>query len=146
MKLELKHLTYYLPYGLKMICLNYYEEEDIPYQKWLLSSLSVNDFDNRELDEWWNEQGDNFYVNSEFKPILRPLSDLTKEIEVNGEKFIPTEKLSVHLFDWDFIDYVVNRKHTEGIPFWVIQKILEWNFDIFGLIPQELAIDINRIN
>jgi hypothetical protein len=25
------------------------------------------------------------------KPILRPLSDLTKEIEVNGEKFIPIE-------------------------------------------------------
>lgn len=31
---------------------------------------------------------------SDTKPILRPLSDLTKEIEVNGEKFVPMVELA----------------------------------------------------
>jgi len=32
MKLELKHLVPYLPYKLKMISLNYYEGDDIPWE------------------------------------------------------------------------------------------------------------------
>jgi len=49
---------------------------------------------------------------SEFKPLLRPLSDLTKEIEHNGETIIPLQELSkimllkveCHIFMGDYID------------------------------------------
>ena len=66
MKLELKHLAGYLPYGLKY--------KDIPKGFDGIRELDIKTFD------WCLENG---------KPILRPLSDLTKEIEVNGEKFVP---------------------------------------------------------
>jgi hypothetical protein len=42
---------------------------------------------------------------SDIKPILKPLSDLTKEIEVNGEKFVPLEILGQkHIEDGFFED------------------------------------------
>jgi hypothetical protein len=38
-----------------------------------------------------------------YKPIMRPLSDLTNEIEVNGEKFVPIvelAKIAFPLYKW----------------------------------------------
>ena len=63
-KLELKHLAPYLPYGLNGI----HGDKRI-------------DFNSANI---WV-----FTLNA--KPIFRPLSDLTKEIEHNGEKFVPME-------------------------------------------------------
>jgi hypothetical protein len=79
----------------------------------------------------------------DMKIILRPFSDITKEIEVNGEKFVPSEKIGIHLFDYDFM--YIYRKETNGIPFWVVQKLLEWNFDLYGLIESDNAININTL-
>lgn len=80
----------------------------------------------------------------EFKPILRPLSDLTKEIEHNGEKFVPSEKLAFHLFEKSDREYYLNGG-INGVPFWVSQKYFEWHFDVFGLIEKGLAINKNDI-
>jgi hypothetical protein len=142
MKLELKHLAGYLPYGLKYKCngnIYYYEH------------CSTRDFD---------------YENS--KPILRPLSDLTKEIEVNGEKFVPIIVLAKMAygnfsytkvsfseneywigvsFDSGNYGYSVNRGMIElSNRYDVMLKLLEWHFDIYGLIENGLAIDINTLN
>lgn len=79
MQLELKHLAPYLPYGLKgkmvegdsiydVISIDIYGNLDI---------LSENKFDN-----------DNIGIEG-LKPILRPLSDLTREIEHNKENVVP---------------------------------------------------------
>jgi len=85
----------------------------------------------------------------EFKPLLRPLSDLTKEIEVNGEKFVP--------LDWFDKNYApLSCSHEEMkehfmketltvMPFVVIQKLIEWHFDVFGLIEKGLAINLNEL-
>ncbi|MGJ1432867.1 hypothetical protein ACR79M_14930 [Sphingobacterium spiritivorum] len=62
-KLKLEHLAPYLAYGLKLM----YNDGSIRG----LLHLDVSG------------------VSSVFKPILRPLSDLTKEIEHTGERFIP---------------------------------------------------------
>lgn len=70
MKLELKHLAAYLPYELKM----YYETLLGVKRHWILRCGTIS-----EAIVYQN------------KPILRPLSDLTKEIEVNGEKFVLTK-------------------------------------------------------
>lgn len=66
-KIELKHVAGYLPYGLKMISQNDFVAP-------LIRELRVDGFQ--------------FMIDTR-KPILRPLSDLTKEIEVNGEKIVP---------------------------------------------------------
>jgi hypothetical protein len=87
------------------------------------------------------------FINSSYKPILRPLSDLTKEIEVNGERFVPIVELS----------YYANEQTNKGkvglewgivntFPYLDIQKLLSWHFDIYNLIEQGLAIDINTLN
>ena len=32
------------------------------------------------------------------------------------------------------------RKEINNCPYWITQKLLEWHFDIFGLINKGLAI------
>jgi hypothetical protein len=83
---------------------------------------------------------------NEFKLILRPLSDLITEINIDfdDEKFTPYEvirrkggcnsEVGLH----SKID-----KGTLGIKFAVM--LLEWHFDVFGLIEKGLAIDINTL-
>jgi len=76
------------------------------------------------------------------KPIFRPLSDLTKEIEHNGVKFIPAQKLGESGFVFPGHTWV---HMVLELPYWVIEKLIEWHFDVFGLIEKGLAIDINTI-
>ena len=121
MKLELKHLAPYLPYGLKF--------KDIPkgYNKDRL--LNIVSF------EWCLSNG---------KPILRPLSDLTKEIKVNGNLFTPNHHPLFKIFISADMDWFI-----DNCPFFVdygqVQKLLEWHFDVFGLIDAGLAIDKNTL-
>lgn len=77
-----------------------------------------------------------------YKIVKHPLSDLTKEIEVNGEKFVPLKKMgyNVSWYGWDFYKInILEQKYSD------IQKLLEWHFDIYGLIEKGLAIDINTL-
>jgi len=138
MKLELKHLAGYLPYGLKM--------------------LANNDFVSPKIRKL-TVDGYQFIVNTR-KPILRPLSDLTKEIENNGEKFVPINVLNEAFrpMSKDLVPYGYNGKleidiDTENYSqtidlmdgFCIAQKLYEWHFDIHGLIEKGLAIDINTL-
>ena len=134
MKLELKHLAGYLPYELKGIFTIYNTEQTV-------RSLSVI-YINRELEY------------RHFKPILRPLSDLTKEIEVNGDIFIPLDIISSHLEyelnynseENEFSTKQINRLFIMEIPYLAIDCMLEWHFDIYGLIENGLAIDMNTLD
>ena len=83
---------------------------------------------------------------TDFKPILRPLSDLTKEIEVNGEKFLPLDELAI-IEEVVCLQYSTEFFETsiKYLPNWIIEKLLEWHFDIYELIEKGLAIDINTI-
>ena len=128
MKLELKHIIGYLPYGLKGIS----TEENIgietikgfsTYGKFNTVNI-ITDIDDIDIEL--------------FKPILRPL-DLTKEIEVNGVKFVPK--------DWLRINYI-GENIGLNLATWsyrTIEKLYEWHFDIHGLIEKGLAIDINTL-
>jgi len=157
MKLELKHIAPYLPYELKM---KHYENNRIG----ILQGVSTNTL-GQPYSLCVNTNWCNYFV---YKPILRPLSDLTKEIEVNGKKFVPIDVIGEdfdlnicdcdYVSDWsergdNFLDYVnefIEQKHGNHhlnfLPFGFIQKLIEWHFDIFQLIPQKLAIDINTLN
>lgn len=131
MKLELKHLAPYLPYELPIEPI-YVSTHGGGYYRELLDTdvLHYNCFE-------------------EIKPILRPLSDLTKEITVNGENFVPSDYISVrfNLFCGEWLYLCINNLDViEDVPLSVSKKLLEWHFDIFGLIEKGLAIDINTIN
>lgn len=185
MELELKHLAPYLPYGLRV------KTEDGMFK----------------VIGWVDDIGiclDTMYYGanaiSTYKPILRPLSDLTKEIEHIGERFVPIKELHCmandqtmfvskrkRLYNSDLIIYsdgdfsktsAVKGRETldyfkimiesigggiEGMLYEsytstnnfeqrfglnqieLLNKLLEWNFDVYGLIGAGLAIDINTL-
>src|SRR5690606_13632168 len=129
MKLELKHLAPYLPYGLRLFHAEYKAKHilDISIKEVIydseMSAVTLTAMVNG---------------NEYLKPLLRPLSDLTKEIEHNGEKFVPSELLNFDFSDLSQLDY-------EYIPYNLATFLLEHHFDIFGLIENGLAIDINTL-
>jgi hypothetical protein len=131
-RLQLKHLAPYLPYELKVLFEyrpsfkcdpNYFKTE-------LLRPLNLSCV------------CDKTYSVISAKPILRPLSDLTKEIEVNGEKFVPLDVLA-DLFGHGCLDFDLTDVLNQ--PYKQMQKILEWHFDVFGLIEKRLAVDVNKL-
>ena len=145
MKLELKHLAPYLPYRVKLnLTRRLFERTNVDIR----NCDFRHNYTTNELYLWHNEVT---YGWHEIKPILRPLSDLTKEIEHNGEKFIPIEwfedkyyTLSLHkecerLLEEDGFNWVNHMSHLLFI------HLTEWHFDIFGLIPEGLAIDLNTV-
>jgi len=154
MKLELKHLASYLPYGLKVYVYGQtIFDNHICELKWLDASNQAF------FDGDWN----NISENSEyFKPILRPLSDLTKEIEVNGEKFVPIEFFEISddenknkEYDYGNIKLIRSLESLSKnafvndisyLPYGVVEKLYEWHFDIYGLIENNLAIDKKTIS
>jgi len=74
--------------------------------------------------------------------IARPLSDLTKEIEVNGEKFVPQDKLPHLDLKWLInSDNLILKTNYEDVL-----KLLSWHFDIYNLIENGLAIDVNTLS
>lgn len=162
-KLELKHLAPYLPYGLKGILTNDkrgdFEGEDYVsdieiFNKgsiWTICGYAESDLC-IPLGEGYFEgflwKNENTYTNfyNGIKPILHPLSDLTKEIEVNGERFVPIIKLKN--FDENITFYnndIYYEKEDWSIYLFedIRDYLLQWHFDLFGLIEKGLAIDFN---
>lgn len=142
MKLKLKHLAPYLPYKLKY--------------KW--SDGQIKD---RFIIDTDKPNKDLYRV----KPILRPLSDLNKQLIINNEYITPIEELRKILpplkwigetkqidlrmykdIDGLYFDTEDYSQEFEVLIFFKIQnKLFELHFDVFGLIEQGLAIDINTL-
>jgi len=185
MKIELKHLAPYLPYGL-MIDISNYKCDYVGIKR---AEANGYYFIGDELHITYNggHTGKDIGI---FKPILRPMSDLVKEI--NG--IVPFEKIasieapcisgaidkirkitaftrglsfnshqlgvyykyeSVQVEITLFKGAIFHKKVTDGNDSWVFSYfhnypgILEFlysmHFDVFGLIPTGLAIDINTL-
>ena len=143
MKLELKHLTPYLPYK--------------PMVRFLYDDDSGGDWmplnPDRGIDLFIHTMA--FYKMKERQIAFHPLSDLTKRIEHNKVEFVPCDTL---FDDYSDMDSSMTSKQgadafikNEGrldlcfpLMFW--DKLFEWHFDLFGLIDKGLAIDYNKIN
>lgn len=99
-----------------------------------------------------------------YKPVLRPMSDLNREITHKGETFIPIECIAemtredgkdsnwTHdLINWfgeyDPIwnTYELLRALPEWLTIPVIDKICEWMFDYRGLIDAGLAVSVHDL-
>jgi hypothetical protein len=136
-KRELKHLSAYYPYN--VICKRGKNKPRVLHA----------------ITPWLKLDG--------LKLILRPLSDLTKEIEVNGDKFIPKERLykkwlEIHKATYGdksesltrgtfdiFINVVYEPKGYDRIEHWMFQDLIKWHFDVFSLIDNGSALDINTL-
>ena len=135
MNLQIKHLAQYLPYKLKVI-------ED-GKQKVMNASSGHSTY-------WCGME----YVakrSDTIKLVLRPLSDLTKEIEHNGEKFVPVEWLEEKYYTLNLHQQCFRLLEEDGenwvnqCSYMLVEHLLEWKFDIFNLIENNLAIDINTM-
>lgn len=146
-KLELKHVAPYLPYGLRFIYC------DSPEERYILELKSCA--------EDYVTCPDTDYSYNDIKPILRPLSDLTKEItDKFNRKFVFIDTLEIGEDD-NGTEYthgnvkIINElknisKHNlfldvHYLPFSLVQDLLKNHFDIYGLIKKGLAVDINTI-
>ena len=88
MELEIKHVTPYLQHNLKMA----FRQSDGSFKyKGILDSISYKDFETYP-SKISLENTDSEYIWM-FKPYLYPLSYLDKEIEENGEKFVPIDEI-----------------------------------------------------
>lgn len=145
-QLTIKELAVYLPYNLQCVCYTDYNGGTNTIQE--ITGIGESYVTYRNTSYQCVDV--NF---TQIKPILRNLSDLTKEIEVNGEKFVPIERLrskfividgSHRHFDYPFI---LDGKlcGVLSLPYWVITELLSWHFDVFGLIDKGLAIDLNTL-
>jgi hypothetical protein len=163
MKLELKHLAPYLPYGLKCELLNY--KSDYVGEKYGI----INGFYylGGEVHYTFKDRSTAGKTRDIIKPILRPLSDLTKDdsyildiLTLDGK---PNRDIERCKYDGSFIYEkgfrwgveLDGEKNTEwqisvsmflnGMNVKTYNWLLENHFDVFGLMPQGLAIDINTI-
>lgn len=130
-KLTIKELAPYLPYNLMVLNLH----TNLTYQ-----------LTGRVIDRVAN-------LNESHKPILRNLSDLTKEIEHNGEKFVPLDIICPKEEYSNEFDRSVAKGSIElqGVVnfsctyFSIVQKLFEWHFDVFGLREKGLCIYYNEL-
>jgi len=132
MKLELKHLAPYLPYGLKCksTTILFGEEDNGIYEMGLISMRGV--------------------LKGTGKPILRPLSDLTKEIADDFYNYTePYDSFEVRVNGMTIV-YRYNNKDSwrevdmsKGVS--NIDKMNKHHLDYRKLIEKGLAIDINTI-
>ena len=147
MKLELKHLSPYLPYALGFM------HQDEIYQ---LMQLNIK-YDQKPMwIEGWNGKDLINVFPEGCQPILRPLSDLTEKINLHDDFFaIPIENMTGYKLDGNISVAPTTVRYLYGcskgeieakfLDYWVIVQLLEWHFDIFNLIENNLAIDINNL-
>jgi hypothetical protein len=140
MTLELKHLVPYFPYKLRMI----FEGKGgriIEVTGLRLAGLS----EETQKLIYFSSVSETLSIQY-FKPILRPLCDLNSEIKFNNRKFYPIDELAeideVVVLQYSFEFFETSMKY---LPNWIVEKLLEWHFDIFGLIEQGLAVSIHDV-
>jgi len=134
-QLTLEHVSAYLPYKVKL--LRSYNKEIM-----LLYGLSGNgvieavDIEDNELCSLLVYKSDIGIDDDEkFKLILRPLSDLKEDVNYIGGR---TPAFVYHLFE--------REGNINHLPFDIIIDLLKYHYDIFNLIQDGLAIDIDTLN
>lgn len=130
MKLEIKHLAPYLPYELKGFCTDDLQGVEIMNGLQKISDSCIEVISDKE-------PMDLVY----FKPILFPLSSLTKEITINGEKIKIIDKIEI-LTDKNHFEYILRFLDVDSyeiLPYWVMELLFSYKIDVFGLVELGLA-------
>ena len=181
-KLELKHIVGYLPYGMqcKLNRLGVFNlDEEYPQQHNHICHISSLQY----VDNDWlveisvNSQKYDYTYGmiglDEFEPILRPMSDLHKDINGKIHLLELYAMASMGVYDNNFTisedgvlddtrnkmrvrwvkdvnklyidDYYKGKGGYYTVSIEIIEYLYENHFDIYGLIEQNLAIDINTL-
>lgn len=128
MKLEPKHLTPYLPYSLKVI---------MEGKKTNVAWMSTKNIAIIRPDGVGEYKKINWkYAHLNIKPILRPLSDLTKD--QNGTTVLD-------IIEYKTIEIATIDINNQTLTAWKWNELMAWHFDVFGLIEKGLGIDINTL-
>ena len=147
-QLTIEQLAPYIPYGLKMSSHGRVYE----LTSFILdSAIAVQD-----------------------KPLLRPLSQLTETIEHKGERFVPMARLlemaypawmkekagTVYdtiecksdgwhekaCFKYHAINSIeIHKGYLHNEPYWKIEQLIKWHFDVENLTGRGLALPIQSI-
>jgi len=158
MKLELKHLSPYLPYGLNGIDS---EHNDLEFK---LEGFVVDVHQENALNPVWYYRGDRSYISPRnnyeaVKPIMRHLSDLLDDI--NFKQLLVDELISENfrtIYDSgsDMLTLKTSTGYSEIIymhgelcdecTVMIYKFMCKNHYDFNGLIDAGLAIDINTLN
>ena len=135
MKLEIKHLAAYLPYGLKIQGQTHGEIAELSCLTETTVNIKVGGLDRDFTYGMW---ADIF----EIKPILRPLSDFGgKRI---GKDVKQELKCSLDIV-YELWDFKRGSKTLEEISYGLFLVMCQNHIDFNKLIEKGLAIDINTI-
>ena len=137
MKLELKHLAPYLPYGLQMIF-------DGKGGR-VITLTGITNVPNLGI-AISNGNGSMWLHSSGFIPILNPLLDLIKDIEHEGQTIKPLDYIATSTKGKQSImRRVAHGLKLDNLEYWQIERLFELHFDVFNLIPEGLAIDATTL-
>ena len=158
-KLTAKHVLPYVQYGAKML-----SKATELGEKDRIWTLEPSHFQNN-----WNNEFDG-------KIILRPFSDLFKKINFNGEEIKPIYwifdndyKSKVHRYEIEeclfgtYINVYIYPKNSSylanqltlidgykprfgSISYQTMCNLISLQFDVFGLIHEDFAVDINMLH
>jgi hypothetical protein len=134
-EITLKELSAYLPYGLKVQTI-YGEVET-------MELLGENDI---------LTDGDEYSFVS-IKPILRPISEIDTYIMHKGKKVNVLNTMCdywecewngvTNEFELPFKNLTIEFSCNE-LPYMLVDILLEYHFDVFGLIDDNLAIPVTK--
>jgi len=134
MELKVEHLAPYLPYGLRLR----YTREDSVIPEGIMTGVTTD----------YTETGTSIVHISRSRPLLRPLRMIDDEITHNGDTFVPIDfiedkyySLSLHKECERLLEYEGYR-WISHMSYLLVLQLLEWHFDIFGLIDAGLADEL----
>lgn len=138
MKLELKHLAPYLPYGLKVTKADWGKTFKVDCDGTTLNCVGVD-----------------YVLSRQAKPILRPLSLLIEDcidgkspLELIRDKYNEENQEQVtqveahNIGGLTIYGLMTNDSFEVSMPYWAYEMLFSWHFDVFGLIKKGLATEL----
>ena len=148
MKLESKHLAPYLIYKIKLRYIDCITNRNRTAFLTGITTEGIETTYSRKIKGCSGDficfTGNNNISLLKLKPILRPLSDL-KTIEKEIKLVDSYWYVDDYLTEKCTVDKIYPLHVIEFIPYAIMQVLLKYHFDVFGLIEKGLAIDINTI-
>lgn len=143
MELEVKHLAAYLPYSLKI---QYIVRNVVNLTGYMRAIIHNEDETHPTRVAINHNPTEHIWM---FKPILRPISEFGDSDDLRKvHEFIGLGKWCEaydHYFDVWFNDLANIDKLILQAPYEIFNYFLANHYDVFGLIKNGLAIDINTI-
>ena len=143
MELTIKHLDFANNGKVRLTRFPHWDFENVSLQDCELAFNSIS------KEPYLRYKGVTFGLD-QIKCYKLSLSDLTKEITINGETFVSYDKLKgiVSESQWVKICDTINEDYNKicDMPYWYVNQLHKWHFDCFGLLENNLAININEIN